>query len=582
MSPSRCLRRSSSLNLGSDVEKTDAIPFVFSATLDGYMWKTLRSRVFAFLSFLMMVSLAGVGVSFWITQNLNARITDVNLRFLPFQKNLIQLNVQTDDLRREMERSLGSSHWGNAFWKPKRIPSWAWESHRTALNRFNQIDLTASGWREWHERMQNWSNQAEQLAEKFYLTLQDEPAEHALPLQEQWLKILESMQKEIDWARHHIEDETRLAFQKAQDEVKDLRFALQILLLVVISVALLMLWMGERALRPIDHLRKMVKQITERGALTSEEKAELPRASLMHKDEVSELAREFHQMAVSLLEREKMIESQKDRLEEQNKMLLQMSELQKRLQEAEHLAGIGRLSAQVAHEVGNPLHSIGLEAELAIDLLQESQLKDHQSSKTIHLRQSIQSILASVERLKKITQNYLRISKGNVQMQKVNISEIIEAALATYANSIQQAGARVRWFYPENFQGQDQLVVHVDANLLEQAFGNLIRNSLQAMEGTGREGRIDIQISLTADSRLMIQFFDNGKGVQVADRENIFKPFFTTKADGTGLGLSFVKKVFTDLGGTFALRDSSGEGTLFEGVLPLAMASRMAENEVFS
>ncbi len=533
------------------------------------MWKTLRSKVFGFLSFLILVSIAGVGVSFWITQKLNERTTEVNLRTFPIQKNLIQLNADTEILKREMDRSLGQAHWNNGFWKPKRIPSWVMESHRDTLEKFKPTDFISDSWKEWHHRMLFLHEQLEQLSEQTYLALIEENQLKAAELGSRWNTSLETLQKEIDWAKRQIEEETRSSFKKVQEEVKDLRFALQILLLVVISVALLMLWMGERALRPIDHLRKMVKQVTERGALTMEAKASLPLASILHKDEVSELAREFHQMAVSLLEREKMIESQKNRLEEQNKMLLQMSELQKRLQEAEHLAGIGRLSAQVAHEVGNPLHSIGLEAELAIDLLQEMQAKETDSAKAIHLRQSLQSILASVERLKNITMNYLRISKGRMQTKHVNISEVIESTLATYANSIQQAGARIRWFYPENFKNEERLVVNVDPALLEQAFGNLIRNSLQAMADV-REGRIDIQVSLTDQETLMVQFFDNGKGIVSSDRENIFKPFFTTKADGTGLGLSFVKKVFTDHGGSFVLRDSNKEGTLFEGVLPLS------------
>jgi two-component system NtrC family sensor kinase len=539
------------------------------------MWKTLRSKVFGFLSFLILVSLAGVGVSFWITQNLNLRISEVNLRSFPIQKNLIQLAADTEILKREMERSLGSSHWNNGFWKPKRIPAWVIESHHATLEKFKSSDFHSAHWQDWYGRLVRINAELEQSSESVYLALIEENTVKAGTLHDQWFLMLENFRKEIDWAKRQIEEETRNSFQLAQDEVKDLRFALQILLMVVISVALLMLWMGERALRPIDHLRKMVKQVTERGSLTIEEKAGLPQASLLHTDEVSELAREFHQMAVSLLEREKMIESQKDRLEEQNKMLLQMSELQKRLQEAEHLAGIGRLSAQVAHEVGNPLHSIGLEAELAIDLLNELQTKEQDSSKAIHLRQSLQSILSSVERLKKITQNYLRISKGNVQARTVNISEVIESALATYANSIQQAGARIRWFYPDHFKGEEKLIVNVDSGLLEQAFGNLIRNSLQAMEGMqDRDGRIDIQVSLAPDSTLRIQFFDNGKGIAASNRENIFKPFFTTKADGTGLGLSFVKKVFTDHGGSFCLKDSSREGTLFEGVLPLATVNQ--------
>lgn len=519
-------------------------------------------------------------MSFVITQKVNSRISEINLRSFPMQKDLIQLSSDTELVKREMERSLGFSHWNNALWKPKRIPMWALEVHRTTLERFKKDNFNSQSWLDWYARMSRMNVELGQLAEQIYLELQGENIGKASELYPQWLNRTDMIQKEVEWAKHEIEEETKESFKSAQEEVKNLRLALQILLLVVISVALLMLWMGERALRPIDHLRKTVKQITERGALTSEEKAELPQVSIFHKDEVSELAREFHLMATSLIERERMIESQKDRLEEQNKMLLDMSALQKRLQEAEHLAGIGRLSAQVAHEVGNPLHSIGLEAELAIDLLNEL-TQEQSSSQSIHLKQSLQSIMASVERLKKITQNYLRLSKGEVKLKSVNLSEVIENTLATYANSIQQAGARVQWNYPEEFKKNDQLLVKGDSGLLEQAFGNLIRNSLQALQGKApQDRRIEIQVTLTDDGKVMLQFFDNGSGISADAKESIFKPFFTTKADGTGLGLSFVKKVFTDLGGSFYLRASNPEGTLFEGLLPCATASRSKESEV--
>ena len=492
------------------------------------MWKTLRSRVFAFLSFLMVVSLIGVGISFLITQKVNSRISEINFRSFPMQKNLIQLSSDTELLKREMERSLGFSHWNNALWKPKRIPLWALEVHRSTLDRFKKDNFNSQSWLDWYTRMSRMNVELGQLAEQIFLELQAENLGKASELYPQWLNRIEMIQKEVEWAKRQIEEETKDTFKNVEAEVADLRVALQILLLVVISVALLMLWMGERALRPIEHLRKTVKQITERGALTSDERADLPQVSIFHKDEVSELAREFHLMATSLIERELMIESQKDRLEEQNKMLLQMSELQKRLQEAEHLAGIGRLSAQVAHEVGNPLHSIGLEAELAIDLLQEINAQER-SSQSIHLRQSLQSILASVERLKKITQNYLRLSKGDAQITQVNLSEIIENTLATYANSIQQVGARVQWNYPENFKQEDKLLVKGDAGLLEQAFGNLIRNSLHAVQSKSQgERKIEIQITLTPDSQAMIQFFDTGAGIPEEIKQNIFKPFFVT------------------------------------------------------
>ena len=482
------------------------------------------------------------------------------------QKDLIQLSSDTELLKREMERSLGFSHWNDARWKPKRIPMWALQVHRSTLDRFKQDNFNSQVWIDWYARMSRMNADLGTFAEQIYLELQTENLGKASELYPQWINRIEMIQKEAEWARRQIEQETKESFQNIQEEVKNLRLALQVLLLVVISVALLMLWMGERALRPIDRLRKTVKQITERGAMTTEVRADLPQVSIFNKDEVSELAREFHLMATSLIEREKMIESQKDRLQEQNLMLLQVSELQKRLQEAEHLAGIGRLSAQVAHEVGNPLHSIGLEAELAIDLLQDMNLSfSVQSKESIHLRQSIQSILASVERLKLITQNYLRLSKGSVQTKPVDLSEVIENTLATYANSIQQLSVRVQWNY-----NKSKVMVSGDAGLVEQAFGNLLRNSLQALEARApSERQIEIQLSVQG-AQALIHFFDNGTGISDEAKVNIFKPFFTTKADGTGLGLSFVKKVFTDLGGSFYLRASNSEGTVFEGQLPIS------------
>ena len=105
------------------------------------MWKTLRSRVFAFLSFLMVVSLVGVGISFLITQKVNSKISEINYRSFPMQKDLIQLSSDTELLKREMERGLGFSHWNNALWKPKRIPTWTLEVHRTTLERFKKYNF---------------------------------------------------------------------------------------------------------------------------------------------------------------------------------------------------------------------------------------------------------------------------------------------------------------------------------------------------------------------------------------------------------------------------------------------------------
>jgi two-component system, NtrC family, sensor kinase len=280
-------------------------------------------------------------------------------------------------------------------------------------------------------------------------------------------------------------------------------------------------------------------------------------------------------MATSLLEREKMIESQKERLEEQNKRLQQMGELQKRLQEAEHLAGVGRLSAQVAHEVGNPLHSIGLEAELALELCQA--LPPQVSSKAIHLRQSMSSILSSVERLQKIIQNYLRLSKtSETASMPVDLNAVLESTVATYANSLAKMSIQVDW----KFEGTPLDRVTGDADLIENAFGNLIRNSIQALEEvTDRPKKIQLVVSPVGQGKIRFTYSDNGMGMSDDVKRQLFKPFFSTKAQGTGLGLSFVKKIFNDFGGDFTLRESApNQGVVFEGWLPEARTAQLALN----
>ena len=532
------------------------------------MLHSLRSKVFAFLSCLMLVSLGGVAVSFSITQKVNARLSEINLRSVPMQRELTQLASDTDLLKRELDRSLGFSHWSDPRWKPKRIPIWALEVHRSTLDRIKQEDLNTKPWQEWYARLIRLNTDLGVLAEQLYVELQAQNINHASELYPEWLKQLDMLQKEVEWAKREMDSETRTAFRDAQDHVKDLRFALQLLLLVVIGVALLVLWMGERALRPIEHLRRVVKMITERGELTADARAVLPLMGLGKKDEVSELAREFNQMATSLIEREKMIDFQKDRLEEQNKTLMQMGELQKRLQQAEHLAGVGRLSAQVAHEVGNPLHSIGLEAELALEMVEA--IRVEKSSQGIALKQSMQSILVSVERLQKIIQNYLKLSRLTPGIKtRINLKEVVETSLATYATSFEQMKVRVTWNFDREITGA---AVHGDPELIEYAIGNLIRNSLQSLEKVPEsERKVYISIRELDHNRVYFNFEDTGLGVSDDAKGNLFKPFFTTKAQGTGLGLSFVKKVFNDLGGEFYLKANlaNERGAKFEGYLPL-------------
>src|SRR3954471_7630553 len=129
------------------------------------------------------------------------------------------------------------------------------------------------------------------------------------------------------------------------------------------------------------------------------------------------------------------------------------------------------MSAQVAHEVRNPLHSIGLEAEMAAELAAQSG--------NPQLKQSLQSILGSVDRLEKITENYLKLSRLSAgRKTPVDLGEVLESVLATYTPTCEAQGVSVDW---TREPGAD-LMIHGDRDLLEQVFGNLLRNALQALE----------------------------------------------------------------------------------------------------
>jgi len=254
------------------------------------------------------------------------------------------------------------------------------------------------------------------------------------------------------------------------------------------------------------------------------------------------------------------VQDQNAMLEAQNRELRELGRLRERLREAESLAAIGRLSAQVAHEVRNPLHSIGLEAELAIERAQ--------AMGDPTLRQSLQSILESVERLGSITDNYLRFSRtSSGRRSRFDLGEALESVLATYAPSCERQGVRVDWHRPAGIS----LEIDGDRDGIEQALGNLMSNALQALE-TIESPRIEWSLGCTEQGTIWVKIRDNGAGLPEEIQARLFAPFSTTKAQGTGLGLSWVKRVVDEHSGRVEVEARGGDaefpGACFLLVLP--------------
>ena len=154
----------------------------------------------------------------------------------------------------------------------------------------------------------------------------------------------------------------------------------------------------------------------------------------------------------------------------------------------------------------------------------------------------------------------------------MNLKEVLDSVMATYAPVTEAQGVDVQVLIEQNAS----LELWADRDLLEQVVGNLFRNALQALEGSRNtvHPRVCWRVGNAENGQLWLRIEDNGSGVSESIKNRLFKPFVTSRAQGTGLGLSFVKKVLEDHQGSIryvdALPSLGGEqGAVFELILPL-------------
>jgi signal transduction histidine kinase len=253
------------------------------------------------------------------------------------------------------------------------------------------------------------------------------------------------------------------------------------------------------------------------------------------------LAREFDKMARSLEDRE-----------------AQLKEKQEALLRAEQLAAVGRISAQVAHEVRNPLSSIGLNVEL----LQESIAKATFETPTeaIEAKDSLASMLREIDRLTEVTEQYLGMARlPQPKLEPGNLNEVLGEVLDFSHEELERAKVDVeRRLDPAT---PDALA---DVAQLRQVFLNLLRNSREAMP---QGGTLRVE-SRPAGEQIEVVFADTGRGMSGEVRDRIFEPFFTTKDGGTGLGLAVSRQILQAHGGSIQCQSAPGDGTTFVIRLP--------------
>ena len=236
--------------------------------------------------------------------------------------------------------------------------------------------------------------------------------------------------------------------------------------------------------------------------------------------------------------------------------ITEASLLQAKLAHAEKMAALGQLVSGVAHEVNNPLSGIVGFSDL---LLENPELP-------AFARESLGIILQEAERTRLIVQNMLRFAREMPpQRELVQINAVLRQTLMLRSYGLSNRNVEIVERLAENLP-----VVVADPNQIGQVFLNILNNAFDAIEQSGRPGRIEVETIACAEN-VEIYFRDNGPGISNPDR--IFEPFFTTKpvGKGTGLGLSICYGIIQAHDGEIQCRNNaSGEGCTFLMRLPAA------------
>lgn len=227
---------------------------------------------------------------------------------------------------------------------------------------------------------------------------------------------------------------------------------------------------------------------------------------------------------------------------------------QAQLVQNETLAAIGEMGSAVAHGIRNPLASIRSSAELALEMSPESG------------SEPARDIIAEVDRMESWVRELLSYSRPAPALAtRVDLTGLARKCLADFERETQRKGIRMI----EQMQ-PDVPPVQADPLLLGQVIMSLLSNAVEAQKQGGR-----IEVTVTqADGQARLRVRDAGPGMSKEQLAKVFRPFYTTKPKGLGVGLPMAKRIVERFGGTLRIESREGNGTLAELRLPLTGESK--------
>jgi len=218
--------------------------------------------------------------------------------------------------------------------------------------------------------------------------------------------------------------------------------------------------------------------------------------------------------------------------------------------ESEKVQSVIDLAAGVAHELGNPLNSITIHLQLA----RRQAEKLEKGARREKLEKALTVCGGEVERLDGIIKHFLEaVRPAEPDLAELDLVAVLEESLEFLGQEITDSGLLV-----DVDLGSGLPPVMGDRGQVKQVFFNILKN---AREATPSGGKIRIRTSFD-DEFVYIQIADNGQGIDEKDMPRIFRPYFTTKADGNGLGMMVVQRIMRAHGGRIGLDSQKGKGTV--------------------
>ncbi|MCH8965276.1 MAG: two-component sensor histidine kinase [Planctomycetes bacterium] len=219
---------------------------------------------------------------------------------------------------------------------------------------------------------------------------------------------------------------------------------------------------------------------------------------------------------------------------------------------------LSELAGGLAHEIRNPLSTLKVNLQLlAEDLSAESESNLRRRSL---LR--LETLQSETERLQILLDNFLKLVSGHeIHTQPVDVRNVVRHLVAFFTPRAEELDIRMRMLLSDQ-----ELICELDESLIQQALLNLCLNAQQAMPDGG-----ELLVEATAeDEWARIDVTDTGIGIAAEELDKLFKPFFSTRKGGSGLGLSVTRRIVSEHEGTIEVQSELGKGSRFSVRLPRA------------